>query len=157
MNLELYKEYLKAIIDRKMYCTLYNALIDIKNAPYETFSYMIGGTYNVCKGKFTVDKALIALRKCKELADESKRIDNTNEIEKNFSLTEEETIQKTNKLKESVDLTKFDSMLQAIKEIKNAHEYRYDDGPWNYVYRYEKKDTIDVAKRCIKNMDEYLE
>ena len=156
MDIELYRDFCKAKLAHKLYITIYNYLVDIANAPSETVSYP-GREYEVCWERHTVDKAKQALRAWKELADDYKNASQISEIDKKFTLTEDETKTQICEWNNGFNQSKFDAMKEAIVEISKAHSHRFPDGLFDAFYRCYNDETIDVAKNCLERIQKYME
>lgn len=157
MDIKLYNKYCKAKIAYKIYILFYNSLIDIANAPFEILIYPFGKKYHVCSEKFTVSKAKKTILNCKKLLDYYDSIEENKEIDKDFYLTEKETIDKINELNGKFNQSKFSSMKDTIIEISKARSYYFHEGLFDGIIRCYNDDTIDIAKNCLDRINKYME
>lgn len=156
MNINLFKKYYETLTAHKIYVLLHNALIDIANAPSETWQYRFGRTEHVCCQRHTVDKAKQAMRAWKELADDYKQIEKINKIDESFTLNEDEVKSKINQWKNEFNQSKFATMKEAIIEISKSRPYRFQWGLFDAEYRCVNEETIDIAKNAINRMNKYI-
>lgn len=156
MDIELYKKYWKYRIYQRIYSVLYNALVDISMFPTETVRYLIGPKYNVCNEKVK-DIANKAINEWIRLGKIYDSVDEVEEIEKDFNLTEQEMKFFCDEVQRNYGTQKFESICNAIKEINNAKIHRFEDGLFDLVYRCYVDETIDVAKNCLERIKKYME
>lgn len=157
MDIRLYREYCKSNIAYKIYVVLYNSLVDIANAPSETWTYPFGKEYEVCCERHTIDKAKQAIRTWKELLDDYNSIVEISEIDKKFHLTESETVDKIKEFNEKFNQSKFSAMRDAITEISKAKPHYFQEGLFDGSMRCYNDETIDVAKNCLERISKYME
>lgn len=118
---------------KDLYIFLYNKLVDISNGEVYTIHYLIGPKWQVNDGDDTVEVAKDVLRFCKMLAPKVK-----------------------NMSKDKIYEYKISTMLDVFKEIANAKKGKWDVFLFDIEYHYYASDTVDIAKKALKKINEYI-
>ena len=156
MNIELYKKFLKAKTEYKLFVTYYNSLVDIANAPFETYTYILNKEkYDICCARHTVDKAKQTIRLHKQIFDFYNSIPSISYTNENY-LDQKELMNKINEYNEKFNQNKFYAMRDAIYEISKAKIHYLKTDIFDGFFCYYNKETIDIAQNCLKRINQYI-